>query len=93
MRLSETDKRGRVAAEAPDESLESVFSQEADEARDEVLNSADRGILVPDSQEIIKHSQRKQLTTEVRLIDLQRPIPVGDDRTVMADCGCGTYNR
>jgi hypothetical protein len=50
------------AAEAPDESLELVFSQEADEPpKDEAFNSADRGILVSDSRGTIKHGQRRRL--------------------------------
>ena len=58
-----------AAAEAPDESFELVFSKEADEApRDEVCNSADRGILVADSRGIIKHGQRKRLDKACQLL-------------------------
>ena len=84
---SETDKRGRVATKASDESLESVFSQEADEARDEVFNSADRGIQVADSREIIEHGQRKQLTTEVCFIDLFQLV-CNILSFSLASCGC-----
>ena len=58
-----------AAAEAPDESLELVFSQEADEPpKDEAFNSADRGILVSDSRGTIKHGQRKRLDKACQLM-------------------------
>ena len=57
------------AAEAPDESLELVFSQEADEPpKDEAFNSADRGILVSDSRGTIKHGQRRRLDKACQLM-------------------------